>query len=257
MADPLLSAHLAQTESTRRRAVALAVTLWTGLGHWDDPDINKFVARVVPTIIAAREITARLADSYIAQSVGTRPAGVVNTASLRGVPVRDLYLRPVIDMRAALGSGALFPDALQRGTVRVQQLVKTDMQMAYVRQVDRSFRAAGVERFRRVPRGGKTCKICILAAGQTYKTGKLMPIHPGCDCGVERITSRSTWTLPDGDRSLLEPVLDEDTTSLSGSEFVSKLNEKYTRLVAVREHGEVGPMLTWRDQHFARLGSTS
>jgi hypothetical protein len=87
-------------------------------------------------------------------------------------------------------------------------------------------RTQHVRRFTRHTRAG-ACNLCSLAAGQVYSSDKLMPIHDGCACTVVPV-----W----GDDDLPGPD--------------SQADERYEDEVAVREHGELGPVLTQADHHF-------
>jgi hypothetical protein len=76
----------------------------------------------------------------------------------------------------------------------------------------------------------------------------LLPIHPGCDCGEQPIYG----TEDPGqiiNEQLLEATHDAIETRFGFSERSGRGELDY-RLIEVREHGELGPLLTVRGQHF-------
>lgn len=86
-----------------------------------------------------------------------------------------------------------------------------------------------------------TCGLCVVAATQWYTRGDLKAIHHLCKCVPLPVTKVSDpglrWNAED-----LRKNLDEIYGAAGGSTSGKKL--KRTR-VAVREHGELGPILTY------------
>ena len=85
--------------------------------------------------------------------------------------------------------------------------------------------------------------MCVVASTQRYHRGDLMPMHPGCDCGVQ--------PLPPGlaasqviDEDLLEQVHQITADRLGVSDRGGRTPD-YRKLLTVREHGEYGPTLSW------------
>jgi hypothetical protein len=74
-----------------------------------------------------------------------------------------------------------------------------------------------------------------------------MPIHPGCDCGEQPIYG----TEDPGqiiDEQLLEATHEAIEERFGFSDRGAR--EIDYRLIQVRDHGELGPLLTVRGQHF-------
>jgi len=83
----------------------------------------------------------------------------------------------------------------------------------------------------------------VVASTQRYYRGDLLPIHPGCDCGVQ--------PLPPGlavnqviDEDLLEQVHQVTADRLGVSDRSGRTPD-YRKLLTVSEHGEYGPTLSW------------
>ena len=97
--------------------------------------------------------------------------------------------------------------------------------------------------YRRVLTGRENCALCVVASTQRYYRGDLLPIHPGCDCGVQ--------PLPPGlavnqviDEDLLEQVHQITADRLGVSDRGGRTPD-YRKLLTVSEHGEYGPTLSW------------
>jgi hypothetical protein len=245
--DALIAAHQSQLAQVRERLTDYAATLWAGLGSWRDDDVDRFVALMVPRVLAGRAKVAGLTDAYLAQLAGTDAAGPIDTTTLRGVAVADLYRRPASTLYAGLAEGKPLDVAQAAASARLASLVVTDMQMAAVRQSQRTLGAAPRTTFyRRVLNGAGDCAMCIIASTQRYRKSKLLPIHPGCDC---------TTAPVDADQSL---VLDSDALDRVHSQVEGLLGEQdrsgrkvdYRKFIVEREHGEIGPLLTWKHQQF-------
>ena len=119
------------------------------------------------------------------------------------------------------------------------------MQLAKVRASRQSMRGYPEEGqfYRRVLTGRENCALCVVASTQRYYRGDLLPIHPGCDCGVQ--------PLPPGlavnqviDEDLLEQVHQITADRLGVSDRGGRTPD-YRKLLTVSEHGEYGPTLSW------------
>ncbi len=183
------------------------------------------------------------------------PAGIVDLAAIRGgVPNAEVYRRPAVTMRTALAEGQSFTDALAAGSKRLEHLVRTDLQLAHTHQARHTLTArrnrrrpqGWVEAYRRVPSGTENCALCLIASTQRYWVKDLLPIHPGCDCGV----------APLGPGEHLAQVIDpelleathEQVERLTGIADRGGRAVDYRQLIVPTEHGEYGPTLAWRHQ---------
>ena len=242
--EVLIDAHQSQLAQIRARLVDYATTLWAGLGSWRDEDVDRFVALMVPRVLAGRAKTAGLTDAYLAQLSGSDMAGVVDTANLRGVEPADLYRRPASTLYASLAEGNALDVAQAASVARLASLIATDLQMSTVRQSQRTLSGRA---YRRVLNGKGDCTLCTIASTQRYHRDTLLPIHPGCDC--------TTAPLPAGE---YPQVLDPETLEQVHAQVEGLLGESdrggrkpdYRKLIVEREHGEIGPLLAWKHQRF-------
>lgn len=240
--------------AVRAHVLAYARLVWRAQGSYRDADVERLVSLIVPRVRAGQLATAQLTSAYIA-SIDTVRSGVlvkpvpVDPAVLdgRGVAAVEVYRRPAVEVYTALSTGASFTDAVARGLSRLDSLVSTDMQMAKVRQARVSYLATGKQYFRRVLNGGSNCGLCVIASTQRYRTESLAPIHPGCDCGVDALAPRESR-----EHVIDQVALDSAHASIEG-EFGQSFRDGRSldyRLIEIRQHGEIGDVLTWRGQHF-------
>lgn len=249
----LEAAYTAQVRAVRARVSAFAAARF-GAGQYRDADLARFVAEVVPVVLAGRRQTAALTDSYLQQTLAAAGIKVpkappVDTVALRGVPAAEVYARPYTTVRASLADGKAFDAAVRAGGARLVDLIASDMQLARTHTARHVFsRTGGVRGYSRVVSGNKTCAMCYVASTQVYHKADLMPIHPGCSCGVDPITADNPWDQAAADERLSAThaaVEDRLGTFDPGARAPD-----YRKLVVVREHGELGPVLTVKGQHF-------
>lgn len=242
------SAYERAVAQTRAQIVAYGAAFWAS-ATLTDATVAALTGVFAPAVEAAQLQVAALTSVYLAGVTDTAPLPVDDVASLgRGVPNDVVYARPVITARALVAEGKPLMEAFSAGARRLESLATTDIQMAKVRQADRSLAHAGVTHYRRVPKGAETCAMCLIASTKRYNVGKLAPIHPGCDCGVD--------VIPDGQD--LDDVLDVDllnTTHAKVKEFTGVEDRggkavDYRKLLVEREHGEIGRVIGWKGQDF-------
>ena len=117
--------------------------------------------------------------------------------------------------------------------------------MAMVQQASASLDGNG---FRRALNGPGDCALCVIASTQRYHAGDLLPIHPGCNCTV----------APLGPGEGVDQVIDPDllervhaqVEAMTGDVDRGARAPDYRKLMVVREHGEIGPVLTWKQHEF-------
>lgn len=252
--DVLIAGYQSAVANIRARIEAYATRVWSSSGGFRDADVDRIVAQIVPVVRAGQIQVAQLTDAYIGRMsvlAGVTWSSGVNVATVldyRGIPASDVYRRPAKTVYTALASGATYPDAVKQGLVRLVDIVVTDMQQARNRQAAEALKKSGFHFFRRVLTGRENCALCAIASTQRYFRGDLMPIHPGCDCGVSPLANPN------------DPgqVIDADTLELIHSkvEEVTGTVDRggrapdYRELVVTNLHGELGPTLGWRDQKF-------
>lgn len=258
------------------RAVEMA---WSGLASWREQDVQVFLDQVLPVVTGSVEAMATMTDAYLsallADMVGTVALGGQARGGYPrlGVTPEQVYRRPFLTTWTALAKGVPFDRAAQAGRARASSLVATDLQLA--KRDASQARLAKEKRvvgYRRVLVGSKSCGLCALAASQRYRKAKLMPVHPGCNCAVAPIVGdqdpghiidthavRDLDALEAGDVQTLD-TLDPLHAAISerfggwssgGRTFTHQGRElDYRDLVVEHEHGELGPVLARKGDHF-------
>lgn len=255
----LSDVYNAQIKALKARVEQFASTRFAA-GQFRDADLARFVAEVVPVVQAGQVQVAALTDSYLtqlltAQGIKVPPRKPVDMSHMRGVLATNEYGRPYITVRTALAQGSTFDDAVKQGGARLVDLVTTDMQLAKTHAARNVMKSSGLQFYQRVLTGGKNCALCMIASTQRYWVEDLMPIHPGCDCGVEPLVpGTKLYAAMDGGERVIDPSLLEQTHNmvkgLTGVEDRGGRAPDYRKLIAVHEHGEIGPVLTFAHQNF-------
>lgn len=235
------------------RAEIAAFAAW-----YSDPEIAKFVERIVRRTSAGARATAALTDSYLARALALisgrriRPAGVARLDNLRqkAAPA-EVYERLAVQYRYLVSTDVSPVAALHRVTERAAVMAETDTLLAYRRQVERfldDHDDAGeveVTGYRRIVRpelsAGGTCGLCVIAADRLYYRSDLLAIHGQCKCEVLPVIDGVDMgkDLNDAD---LRAIYDA-----AGGNTGKKL--KRVR-ITVEEHGELGAVLVDADHHF-------
>ena len=223
----------------------------------DQAHIDRLTAIMAPMVQAGQMSVADLTNAHLSSLFGVKhpPAPNLSTFARPGVDINTELARPFwTAVKTAREQGKTFEQALAAGEARLTKMVQTDLQMAKVRQAREVLKAGGIQRYARVT-GGSACWLCEIAATQVYFTEDLLPIHPSCNCSVQPI--------PDGGEAEIrkgftpEEILrhsDEQVRRMTGLVENEASLKDYQDLVAVREHGEIGPVLTWKHQSFTGPG---
>jgi hypothetical protein len=224
--DRIILGYAGAVADVRKRVVQFARTAWLGMPDYRDADVDRLVRLVTPVVLAGQTRAASLTVAYLqalATEAGVALPGAVDAAvtAYRGVPAVSVYRRPAVTVYTALANGVPFSEAKQQGLTRLLSLASTDIQQARNRQAAASIAGSGFTSYSRVLSGAEDCDLCTVAADRTYYRGDLMPIHPGCDCGV----------TPNGFGRASDPV-------------------ESTREAVVHDHGEYGPTLAWAGDNF-------
>lgn len=262
----LTRAHRLAVLQVRSRVTAFVGSRWDGLGGYRDADVERFVAAVVPVVEGGQRQVASLTDAFLSQVAAAtlggppRSAGVadadVSGAALRGgVAPERVYGRVGPDVWWRLSQGAALADAVAAGRRRAVVSAETDLQLAQTHAARASM--AGDQRvvgYRRVLGGSHDCGLCIVASTQRYHREQLMPIHNRCRCGVQPIYGDADpGRVVDPDRLAgVHAAIGERFGA--GAVVPGARTGDYSRLLEVREHGEIGPVLTVRGQAFRSAG---
>ena len=248
----LTEAYDSQVHAIRQQITAFGQAYWDSLPHYRASAVEDMIQAITPRVAAGQLRIADLTRAYLAQcarelgwNVVLPPIDQDEIRGARGVDPRVVYRRPAVDVYTALAAGKPLPQAAAEGRLRLTQLIGGDMQLAKVhasRQSMRGYPEQG-QFYRRVLTGRENCALCVVASTQRYYRGDLLPIHPGCDCGVQ--------PLPPGlavnqviDEDLLEQVHQITADRLGVSDRGGR-NPDYRKLLTVSEHGEYGPTLSW------------
>lgn len=265
----VLAAHQSSVLRVRAGLVDYSALLWKAQPGFRDANVAEFTRFIVPRVQAAQIRTASLTSAYLSQMANAKygvksatvPVNRQAVVSGRGVDPVEVYTRPAVTVRTALSEGKPYTEAVAAGLTRLTSLVTTDLQMAKVRQVSSSTRGSRFQYFARVLTGAEDCALCVIASTQRYTRGDLMPIHPGCDCGVEPLQSERDpgqvldQALLDRTHELVTQKVgfsDSGARNLGIGKYDSqgKPISDYTELIITRDHGEYGPTLSWRSDKF-------
>lgn len=229
-----------QSAAVRERIVAFLRQRWQGMAAYDEADIDAFVKAVSPVMNAGQAQLAALTDLYLANveaavlGGSARPVGVppstVSTEALRGVPAGEVWRRPGVAVWTALSNGRPYDAAVAVGLARAVDIAHTNLQLARTHTARRVLSGKDqVIGYRRVLSAG-ACELC---QSSTHRFGKneLMPIHGRCVCSMVPVYRNATdpGAVYDG------PVNDDDARGTA----------------AVRQHGEIGPLLAAASDDFA------
>lgn len=253
--EVVTAGYAAQQQATRSTVVGYLNALWARLTSWRTPDAEQFAAQAAPIVAGGQQRTAALTAAYLQHLVtagggtlGALDLAGMTDADLRGVPAVEVYQRPFKQIWWDLSQGKPLDQAVTAAGARLQDLAATDLQLAKTHTSQRILSGAGkVTGYRRVLNGDYSCAFCVLVSSRTYHKAELLPIHPNCDCSVA--------PLFDGDQApdLAGDVHDLVRSTL-GAKYVSASGktglQDYRGLIVVHQHGETGPTLAVKGQHF-------
>jgi hypothetical protein len=248
----------------RSAVEALVRRSWRTLPDYRDGSIDQFARTVAPVVTAGQRRVGALTDAYLRRlhtlttgeqiAAPTVSLDLLTDLQIRGVPALEVYQRGGPTVWTALDAGKSLAEAVQMGEQRMTKTAVTDLQLAKTHAAQQSQDARGVKYFRRVLRGAQSCNLCVVASTQRYKRGDLLPIHPGCDCGVEDLPGDADpgqvideQLLTQAHQSILDSygAFDGSARGIPGTEI------RYQDVaVAVNDHGELGPVLGVWGQHF-------
>lgn len=265
MADRDAEAYRRMLGATRARVLAAVTAMWNSLGDYHEADAARFAGAIIPLVLAGQIRYAQLTEAYLSRQLadfsrtGRVTArgvdlGEVTGAAVRGVDPAEVYQRPAKTVWTKLSEGSDMTAAVTAGLHRATTIAATDLQLARTHTARAVMRRSGVREFRRVLTGRESCGMCVIASTQRYRVENLMPIHPGCDCGVEAL-----------EPGVEHPqVLDKETLEAAHDAIADRFGMKaadrggraldYRKVLLVREHGELGPVLTVKRHLFTGPG---
>lgn len=254
----LLDAYNRLSSRLVRGAGSRLAAEFTALGSWRDEDFARFLPTALGVVTGAQLQAARLSVVFyqqMAQLAGEPfvaptliPANFSTEALRNGVDAATVYRRPFVDVYRALDAGKSMTQAIDAGALRISSIASTDVQLA---RRNAGFQARGrndrIVGYARTLTGAENCALCYIASTQRYRRGDLLPIHPGCDCGEMPI-----FGTEDPGQIIDENRLEATHEAVEQRFGVSDRSGRAIdyRQIAIREHGELGPMLTVADQKF-------
>jgi hypothetical protein len=252
-----VTSSILDTNFTRDNTIRALLALFAGLGSWRDPE--TWLNMAVPQVLAAEQLVAQTVDADLKTQLldllgDEAKLPIVDYAkttgkALRGVRPDSVYRRPFQQLWTALDAGMPLEEAVQQGLHRLESIVETDLQLAATHSIFQGTKGLQRVAYRRTPKNG-ACALCMIASTQYYHSGTLMPIHPGCRCGVRVTLTEDESHVADPD--LLERIHQavEQTFGPDAVNRGAKDYSQYRDLVVVRSHGEYGPTLTRRGDAF-------
>lgn len=272
-----------QQERLRAALTAAVLAMWiqaAAAGALSPAAATKWITNLLPVSLGAQRAMSAATQARLEQQIrpGERislpPDSIVGDENLRGVDPEAVYERPFKTVRYELSKGKPMDQALDAGRRRALSVVSTDMQLAHTHTARSYLREAQgrlLDRQRpgREPMGTRSarrsitgyrrqlsnkpnhCALCVLASTQRYHIENLMPIHPKCGCTVVPIIGTQAPHVVDP--KLAREIHDIVRRDL-GESYVDpggRLGSAHYRdIVVTNEHGELGPVLGVRGQHF-------
>lgn len=221
----------------------------------DDPNVIPIRAGLIGQVVrAGQQVLVSHFNDQMTRRLGLDSAPKVPTSVFErpGVDKTTEYSRPFYTSLQLVRAGKSPAQAIEGGSKRLRTMTATDLQMAKVRQARIALRAAGRKTFRRVPTSDAPCELCELAADQIYYTEDLMPIHPGCSCDVEadEDSGADEDAGDDSDEDTGEDESESEEPEDKSDDDEDDDDKRDLDDIEVREHGEIGPLLTWASDHF-------
>lgn len=269
MATHLDRSYDQAVHKVRVQLQGFALRCWNGLGSWRDKDYEQLLKVFVPRVEAGQQKVADLTDAYIRRlaldEFGAIRSGLpleASTVALRGVPVAEVYHRPFASAYAELASGKSMTAAVSAGAERLTDLVASGLQLSKTHSAREAMERSKFQGYQRTLTGRESCALCVIASTQRYTRGDLLPIHPGCDCGVKPYNARfdsqvineqllnETYTEIATRLDHVSVGLDARDLGLGKTDARGRPLSDFTDLLVTRQHGELGPLLSWRDHKF-------
>lgn len=205
-------------------------------------------------VTGGQQLISQMSQLYARNHLGANFKAFIPGASILerpGTSKLSVYMRPAFEAT---------PAAELR---RLETLVNTDLQLSKTRTLyaafdqDLNVNRSPIKIFRRVT-GGNPCALCEIAADQVYFSDDLMPIHDNCECDVEEDTGErlTSHQLEYHHIGFVDRLIDigQQVKAIGSLADEDAPAEAYHNLVSIQQHGELGPVLTWKGQGFTGPG---
>lgn len=253
-ASVLTRAHQRQLLQIKGITAQRVRDVWNRLDDYRSPD--RFLEQVVPIVEAGQTAAVRSMDAYIARALGAKVLGLdprefLNGNVRTGTTYDEVYGRPFRQLYWDLANDKPFPLALGSAEDRAADLSIMDVALSSrAASVEAGRGQKGVTGWARVP-DANACDFCLLASTQRYATDDLQPLHNFCNCDVEPLTDDGGQVL---DQELLDQLNAKGVTVYRGDGekqiYGKDADGNRTSGVAIKEHGEYGPVLVDPAQNF-------
>jgi hypothetical protein len=263
LADPsplVLDALVGRWTATQgpmvEKATARALARWGALDVYSGDEVFRFGRDMAALSTAVQGVSRNLMLGYLRSTLqvlnsplgrGVLVASVAALAIRKGVELARVYERPAKTVRYLVSEGVAPEMARIRAAQRLVTLIDTDAQLAARQAAHDLFDVTDdeVRGYRRVLRPelskGTPCALCVVASDQIYRKAELLPIHDGCHCLPLPIVGDRD---PGADLNLDDLAAIYDQAGGTGRDAIKKVQ------IVVREHGEVGPILVDKSQHW-------
>jgi hypothetical protein len=259
-----LAAYQQSTQRARDQLERAVTAIWRSLGTYRNAQMATFVHQFLPWLQGAEQHMVSLTSGYLADqrryATGTTTRLIVppltittGSATRNGTEPAEVYERPFHQVWRDLHDQVEPGEAIDQGRKTAVNLAVTDLQRSKTLASQQILTDdEDVSGYRRVLEGDSSCGLCIVASTQRYHRGELLPLHPGCDCGVLQTFGE--------DEQLIEPrrLVDvhqaiEDTFGASSpaarhipGAYADGKPINYRDVLIVHKHGELGPVLAVR-----------
>lgn len=265
----VVAAYQQQTQALRDKLEAIITAAWVALGTYRAADMAKFTKQIVPIVAAAQRQMSSMTVGYLtvqtraltgrSQGIRVNPAEVTGRAARNGVDPAEVYGRPFHLVWRQLEELPHVPgsieQAIKAGLDRAVQTGATDLQLS---KVQTSQRVVSLDKkvigYRRVLEGVYSCGLCIVASTQLYHKDDLMPIHPGCDCAVQKAYAYDGGAKLSAERLAAAHATVADmfgSNSAAARRIPGAMNADgksvlYRDVIVTHPHQELGPVLAVR-----------
>lgn len=271
--EHLVATYAAQQENIVEALLRTLLRIWLPFLWWGRPDmVNAAAAASAVQVDSATRRARRLSRAFMLRQLELVEAlpddlpPIEDTYERGGTSIVEVYKRPARQLEHRIRERFRNPDT---DTVdwpdrvpdevwktfedRLTSIVNDDIAAVARDEAQKVMAAAPkVIGYRRVihPEFSKTgtCGLCIVAASRFYSKSELMPLHDLCKCTISPLTK---------DRDLGLRLNDADLARIyaaAGSTYADDLKRIKIR---IREHGELGPILTQKGDSFRSLAKVN
>lgn len=238
MTAELTRRYQQELKRTREAVRNHAEKVWRALPEHRDAQIDPFLKAVVPTVRAGQVRAVALTNAYLAQKTGNtklyslKVDDLVGSAARNGIDPDLVYRRPFETVWGAVEKIG-YAAAIAKGMSRLLSTVDMDVQMAS-RNATLAVGAASEGRIVGWIRVAdpSCCDFCQMLDGVKTGPDEPQPLHNNCGCTADPIEVNT-------------PAAEDINGSFAPGEEIDD--------VLIEEHGELGPVITFKDNNFTSL----